>query len=247
MVRAAGLKIDPSFLKFPHEILDEETIKENMTRTMERIYSVLLDMRQTVDGYITISINHLAKKARCCAKSVCNALNALSVMGIVEKKEKASRTEINSLRVFSPVPLKGKKKSTQPELPALPDEPEQVQPKPKKPKEEKKRYGNYGRVRLTDEEYNSLVADFGQEKVAEYIQKADDYSKEKNKWYPNNAKYIRKWLEEDKNKPSKRQDNWSGYRARKAYIMMTDDVKRQEMEEIDEYLSLVNNFDELDE
>jgi len=213
MVRSAGLKTDSSFLKFPHEILNEEIIKENMTRTMERIYSILLDMRQTVDGYIIISISHLAKKARCCKKSVCNALKALTAIGIVEKKKKASRTEINSLRLFSPVPLKGKKKSIQPELPAPSAEPEQIQPEPEKPK--KKKYGNYGRVRLTDEEYSSLIADFGQEKVAEYIQKVDDYSKDKNRWYSNNAETIRKWLEEDKNKSSQSKGNWGGYKPQK--------------------------------
>lgn len=237
MGRTAGLKADPSFLKFPHEILNEETIKENMTRTMERIYSVLLDMRQTVDGYITISINHLAKKTRCCAKSICNALNALSAMGIVQKKEKASRTEINSLRVFSPVPLKGKKKSIQPELPALPAEPEQIQPEPEKTK--KKKYGNYGRVRLTDEEYSSLIADFGEEKVSEYIQKADDYSKDKNRWYNNNAQTIRQWLEEDKDKPSKNNARRSSYtptkmRPGKTYYNFHGKTYRDLIEELPE-------------
>lgn len=235
---------DESFWKFPHELLNEKGV----TKTMERIYVALLDMRKTVDEAITISTNHLANKVGCCPKSVINAVKRLIEMGRLQKKEKKSRTEINSFFVISSLPIGKKRKSVPKEQPAPSAEPEQIQPEPEKPK--KKKYGNYGRVRLTDEEYSSLIADFGEEKVSEYIQKADDYSKDKNRWYNNNAQTIRQWLEED-NKPSQSNDNWYGYktpkmRARKAY-MMYDDVKWQEMEEIDEYLSLVNNFDELDE
>ena len=200
---------DESFWKFPHELLNEKGV----TKTMERIYVALLDMRKTVDEAITISTNHLANKVSCCPKSVINAVKRLIEMGRLQKKEKKSRTEINSFFVISSLPIGKKRKSVPKEQPAPSAEPEQIQPKSEKPK--KKKYGEHGRVRLTDEEYSSLIADFGQEKVAEYIQKVDDYSKDKNRWYSNNAETIRKWLEEDKNKPNKGKDNWGGYRPQK--------------------------------
>lgn len=200
---------DESFWKFPHELLNEKGV----TKTMERIYVALLDMRKTADEAITISTNHLANKVSCCPKSVINAVKRLIEMGRLQKKEKKSRTEINSFFVISSLPIGKKRKSVPKEQPAPSAEPEQIQPKSEKPK--KKKYGEHGRVRLTDEEYSSLIADFGQEKVAEYIQKVDDYSKDKNRWYSNNAETIRKWLEEDKNKPNKGKDNWGGYRPQK--------------------------------
>lgn len=200
---------DESFWKFPHELLNEKGV----TKTMERIYIALLDMRKTADEAITISTNHLANKVSCCPKSVINAVKRLIEMGRLQKKEKKSRTEINSFFVISSLPIGKKRKSVPKEQPALSAEPEQIQPKSEKPK--KKKYGEYGRIRLTDEEYSSLIADFGEEKVSEYIQKADDYSKDKNRWYSNNAETIRKWLEEDKNKSSQSKGNWGGYRPQK--------------------------------
>lgn len=212
------------------------------------IFNTLMDRCTEICNEVKCSTSGLSEEVGCCKKTVVNVVKRLISKGIMIKKDKASRTETNVFILLKSLPAKKRRKSVSKEQPAPSAEPEQIQPEPEKPK--KKKYGNYGRVRLTDEEYSSLIADFGEEKVSEYIQKADDYSKDKNRWYNNNAQTIRQWLEED-NKPSQSNDNWYGYktpkmRARKAY-MMYDDVKWQEMEEIDEYLSLVNNFDELDE
>ena len=222
---------------------------KGMTRTAEEIYTVLLDRCTKANSTIKISTSELARITGRCLKSIINAVKRLIQLKLINKAPKQQRTETNSFIVVKVLDDKKKDRSVTAEQPAPISESVQIQPEPEKPK--KKKYGNHGRIRLTDEEYSSLIADFGEEKVSEYIQKADDYSKDKNRWYNNNAQTIRQWLEEDKNKPSPSNDNWYGYktqkmRARKAY-MMNDDVKRQEMEEIDEYLSLVNNFDELDE
>jgi len=224
---------DESFWKFPHELLNEKGV----TKTMERIYVALLDMRKTADEAITISTNHLANKVGCCPKSVINAVKRLIEMGRLQKKEKKSRTEINSFFVISSLPIGKKRKSVPKEQPAPSAEPEQIQPEPEKPK--KKKYGNYGRVRLTDEEYSSLIADFGEEKVSEYIQKADDYSKDKNRWYNNNAQTIRQWLEEDKDKPSKNNARRSSYtptkmRPGKTYYNFHGKTYRDLIEELPE-------------
>lgn len=76
-----------------------------------------------------------------------------------------------------------------------------------KSKEEKKTYGKSGFVTLTDTEYAELVAEFGKETAEAGIQRADDYSKEQDTQYSNNAKYIRKWLKEGLFKQGNRFDD----------------------------------------
>lgn len=186
---------------------------KGMTRTAEEIYTVLLDRCTKANSTIKISTSELARITGRCLKSIINAVKRLIKLKLIHKTPKQKRTETNSFIVVKVLDDKKKNRSVTAEQTVPPAEPEQIQPEHEKP--QKKKYGNYGRVRLTDEEYSSLIADFGQEKVAEYIQKADDYSKDKNRWYSNNAETIRKWIEEDKNKPSQSKDNWSGYRPQK--------------------------------
>ena len=66
-----------------------------------------------------------------------------------------------------------------------------------------------GTLSLAPEEYNSLVSEFGEDKVKQYINHFTEYCNEKNKWknYPNPAATIRRWIvqdiEKDKDKPKK--------------------------------------------
>lgn len=66
-----------------------------------------------------------------------------------------------------------------------------------------------GTLSLAPEEYNSLVSEFGEDKVKQYINHFTEYCNEKNKWkdYPNPAVTIRRWIvqdiEKDKDKPKK--------------------------------------------
>ena len=64
---------------------------------------------------------------------------------------------------------------------------------PSKEKSKKKKYGNYKHVSLTDEEYNKLVSDYGEQAVLEGIQNVDEYCEEKGKTYKNYNLTLRKW------------------------------------------------------
>ena len=204
-----------------------------LTPTARDIYDVLLDMCTKANNIIRISLNSLKRKAFCCRKSVTNALNRLEQCGYIDKLPKAWETETNTFRVFKILPDKKRSKAKSDEQPDVMPE---IHSKPRKPRAEKskkKKYGEYGRVRLTDEEYNSLVNDFGQETVEVYIQRADDYSQEHKRYYNNNAVTIRKWIEDDKKKPNRRHN----YHKKDKYKdnKITD-------EEMAGYLRLVNRF-----
>ena len=53
---------------------------------------------------------------------------------------------------------------------------------------------------LTQEEFNSLSVEFGEEKVKEYIIRVNSYCEETGKSYENPALIIRKWIIQDKGK-----------------------------------------------
>ena len=210
---------------------------KGMTRTAEEIYTVLLDRCTKANSTIKISTSELARITGRCLKSIINAVKRLIKLKLIHKTPKQKRTETNSFIVVKVLDDKKKNRSVTAEQTVPPAELEQIQPEPEKPK--KKKYGNYGRVRLTDEEYSSLIADFGEEKVSEYIQKADDYSKDKNRWYNNNAQTIRQWLEEDKDKPSKNNARRNSYtptkmRPGKTYYNFHGKTYRDLIEELPE-------------
>ncbi|MDE5754779.1 MAG: hypothetical protein K2H89_09615 [Oscillospiraceae bacterium] len=204
---------------------------KRLTPTAQRIYDVLQDMCTKANNIIRISLNGLKSKAFCCRKSVTNALDRLEKYGYIDKLPKAWETETNTFRVFKILPDKKRSKSKSDEQPDVMPE---IQSKPRKPraeKPEKKKYGEYGRVRLTDEEYNSLLNDFGQKITIRYIQRADDYSQEHKRYYNNNAETIRKWIETDRDNPNR---NYRGKDKNKDNVI-TD-------EEMAGYLRLVNRF-----
>lgn len=71
---------------------------------------------------------------------------------------------------------------------------------PSKP--QKHRHGNFQHVLLTDEEFQRLQNDIGQDRTAEYIQKLDDYLENNpSKHYANHNLTIRNWLNKDTQKP----------------------------------------------
>ena len=66
----------------------------------------------------------------------------------------------------------------------------------------KHRYGNFQHVFLTDDEFQRLQTDIGQDKTTEYIQKLDDYLENNpKKSYANHNLTIRNWLNKDGQKP----------------------------------------------
>ena len=176
-----------------------------LTPTARDVYDVLLDMCTEANDIIRISLNQLKNKVFCCRNSVYNALKRLYECGYIDKKPKAWRTEINTFRVFKILPDKKRNSSAKaaeqfeyiPEIQAKPKKAKKSRKKkPEQP--DKKRYGKYNRVKLTDEEYNSLMHDFGKAMVEIYIQKADTYCLNHHTSYDNNAEIIRKWIEADR-------------------------------------------------
>lgn len=66
---------------------------------------------------------------------------------------------------------------------------------PQNPKIES--FGQYKNVKLTSEQYNKLLEDFGKEKTAEYIRRVDEYTQQHAKSYSDYNLTIRKWIYED--------------------------------------------------
>ena len=77
----------------------------------------------------------------------------------------------------------------------------------------RKIYGNFGKVRLSEEEYARLVAEFGETNVREYIRRVDEYAHFNGKNYPDGDSTIRKWLFDGKVKRADIEFDWDEYRA----------------------------------
>lgn len=63
----------------------------------------------------------------------------------------------------------------------------------KKVKKSTHKYGAFSHVRLTDEEYNKLISDYGEEETKQAIQKVDEYCEETGKRYKNYSLVLRRW------------------------------------------------------
>ena len=58
-------------------------------------------------------------------------------------------------------------------------------------------YGTFHNVTLTQEEYDSLIGDYGRKTVEDYIDRVDNYCERTGKTYPNCYLTIREWLKKD--------------------------------------------------
>lgn len=74
-------------------------------------------------------------------------------------------------------------------------------PPPKKSplKAERRKYGEYKHVLLTDEQAKKLNEDFGNDTVALYIRKVDEYCQQTGKTYKDYNLTIRNWIGKDGN------------------------------------------------
>ncbi len=72
-------------------------------------------------------------------------------------------------------------------------------PPPKKspPKAERHKHGEYNHVLLTDEQLKKLNEDFGNDTVALYIRKVDEYCQQTGKTYKDYNLTIRNWIGKD--------------------------------------------------
>ncbi|MBO7714665.1 MAG: hypothetical protein J6S85_13900 [Methanobrevibacter sp.] len=78
------------------------------------------------------------------------------------------------------------------------DDCKQAEQKPQKKKESKRTYGEYQHVKLTDKQYDSLVHDYGENRIQEYIKKMDSWIQMKGKSpYKDFNLAIRQWISRD--------------------------------------------------
>lgn len=70
-------------------------------------------------------------------------------------------------------------------------------PKKSPPKAERHKYGEYKHVLLTDEQLKKLNEDFGNDTVALYIRKVDEYCQQTGKTYKDYNLTIRNWIGKD--------------------------------------------------
>lgn len=68
-------------------------------------------------------------------------------------------------------------------------------PPPSKPKFQK--FGEYSHVKLTQEQFQKLIADFGEAVTAEYIRRCDEYQQQTGKSYKDYNLTIRHWIDKD--------------------------------------------------
>ncbi len=97
---------------------------------------------------------------------------------------------------------------------------ETAAPSPHSPE---KQFGDHGKVLLSENDYNSLVSDFGEVTVREYIRRADVYAYKHSRTYTDCNAIIRKWITEDGACKSERKETSF---------------------DLEEYKELVNTFEE---
>ena len=82
-----------------------------------------------------------------------------------------------------------------------------------KPKLSYKLYGEYKHIRLTDEQYATLIAEYGEDKIKEMIQRCDEYCQQNGKTYKDYSLTIRNWIRREKDAAAQRDTSFTGSSA----------------------------------
>ncbi len=69
-----------------------------------------------------------------------------------------------------------------------------------------KKYGEYRHIRLSEEQYNKLIEEFGDQTTAEYIKRCDEYIQQTGKRYKDYNLTLRNWIKKDGVKVSAKAD-----------------------------------------
>lgn len=115
----------------------------------------------------------------------CQNDNQVSTIGIPTDNQMTPQIRVDKIRVDK---IRVEEGSSQPN----------GCPPPSKPA--RKKYGEYHHVKLTDDQYQKLISDFGENKTAEYIRKVDEYCQQHGKSYKDYALTIRNWIRKDDEK-----------------------------------------------
>lgn len=190
---------------------------KNLTRSDVDVYATLLD--QCTDELVcSLTLATICELTGLANRTVRYCLERLEKYGYIE------RTRTGRASIYKLADVIGLKRK-----PRQQSKPSHTSEKPEREQETKQRYGKYQNVLLTIAEFEQLTEDYGTSRTNKYIQRCDSYCQSTGKHYADYNATIRRWIDSDieKNLPK-------------------DEVKRQEFAEIDEYLELVNQFDDLD-
>ena len=208
--------INASWSRQPNQLTEDSSLNPADVLT----YTALLD-HCTDSLTCIVGMSALCQRLQCMSRlTIIRSLERLEQHGYLTRIRTTG--EANTYQLADIIGLKRKPRQQIKHSHALPsssDEPEQGQ------QEIKLAYGKYRNVLLTVAEFDCLIAEYGT-KANSYIEKCDSYCQSTGKSYADYNATIRRWIESDAEKQ-----------------LPKDDVKRQEMSEIDEYLSLVNRFD----
>ena len=114
--------------------------------------------------------------------------------------------------------------------------PAQNKKSPPSAEEQKKEHGHYRNVMLTKLEYDVLIRDHGESKIADYIERVGFQIASGKVHYPNHEVIIRKWIHQDssknkndfkaeENKTVRRRNRFSNFKGR---VYDFEDIERKE-------------------
>lgn len=203
------------FVKIDRKILDWQWYKNGHTA---RVFLHLLFTANYEDckfegdiikrGSVATSIGSISRELRISNQSVRTAIQHLKTTGEITSKSTSKYT------VFTVINYENYQSNQQTEQQTTNKQPTNEQQtvnnnerKIKKDKKDKKdkegdkptfhKYGEFKHVLLSDEQYSSLIRNFGESKTKEYIKRADEYCEQYGKSYKNYSLTIRKWINKD--------------------------------------------------
>ncbi len=70
-------------------------------------------------------------------------------------------------------------------------------------------FGKYGNVKLTQEQYDKLCQEFGENTINDYIQRMDDWVQLKGNTYNDYGLALRQWIDRDEKIPGTPKSSWN--------------------------------------
>lgn len=86
------------------------------------------------------------------------------------------------------------------------------------------KYGEYKHVLLSDDQYSSLIKDFGEDKVKDYIRRVDEYCEQHGKSYKNYTLTIRNWIRRNREKNGNNENHAESKGNSFAELFSGDDI-----------------------
>ncbi|MBR1527764.1 MAG: helix-turn-helix domain-containing protein [Oscillospiraceae bacterium] len=189
------------------------------------VYAIIYGFSQGENQWFMGYRKYLADFTNCTIRSVQNILNALVEKNLIEKQERSDGTQkVVFYRAVRDTNISGKnftpseknslppvkkfhppsEKFSPPTIYNIIDNIEDnierenaLAPEPKKQKEIKHKFGEYHHVRLTDNQFQKLIEEYGENAINLYIKKVDEYCQQHGKSYKDYNLTIRNWMNKD--------------------------------------------------